>query len=332
MSIKKEIILYTISTDKFIKQQYGDEFQMKTTNKDTGLNPIRIWLLAIRPKTLPAAAAPVIVGTSIALGDHLFRLGPALASLLTALLLQIGSNLANDVFDFKKGSDTDERTGPMRVTHAGLLKPNQVMIGMCIIFIMAFLVGVYLTIVGGWPILAVGILAIISAVAYTGGPFPIGYHGLGEIFVFIFFGLVAVCGTYFVQAGTINAMTVWASIPVGLLITAILVVNNLRDIATDKKAGKKTLAVRMGKKATLIEYFLLIGISYLIPLIIWAVGLTSFVIILVWLSIPMIVPLIKDVTTKQGKPLNKTLANSARLGLIYAVLFSIGYLIDKLII
>jgi 1,4-dihydroxy-2-naphthoate octaprenyltransferase len=206
------------------------------------------------------------------------------------------------------------------------------MIGMCIIFIMAFLVGVYLTIVGGWPILAVGILAIRSAVAYTGGPFPIGYHGLGEIFVFIFFGLVAVCGTYFVQAGTINAMTVWASIPVGLLITAILVVNNLRDIATDKKAGKKTLAVRMGKKATLIEYFLLIGISYLIPLIIWAVGLTSFVIILVWLSIPMIVPLIKDVTTKQGKPLNKTLANSARLGLIYAVLFSIGYLIDKLII
>ncbi len=293
---------------------------------------IKIWILAIRPKTLPAAAAPVIVGTSIALGDQLFRLGPALASLLVALLLQIGSNLANDVFDFKKGSDTDERTGPMRVTHAGLLKPNQVLIGMWIVFVLAFIVGIYLTIVGGWPILAVGLLAIISAIAYTGGPFPIGYHGLGEIFVFIFFGLVAVCGTYYVQAETINSMALWASIPIGLLITAILVINNLRDIETDKKSGKKTLAVRMGKNATLIEYFLLLGFSYIIPLILWAKGLTSFVIMIVWLSIPMILPLVKDVTTKIGKPLNKTLADTARLGLIYAVLFSIGYLIDRLIL
>lgn len=297
------------------------------TGSMSNLSYLEIWYLAIRPKTLPAAASPVIVGISLALGNGVFRPGPAIAALLAALLLQIGSNLANDVFDFKRGTDTEERTGPLRVTQAGLLSPGQVMVGMLVVFALAALAGVYLIYQGGWPILLIGILAILSAVAYTAGPFPLGYHGLGDIFVFIFFGPVAVIGTYYVQAGAVSTLSLWASLPMGFLITAILVVNNLRDIETDKKAGKRTLAVRLGHRFTQLEYFFLLILSYLVPFIMQFSKEVSSWVLLSWLSLPLAFPLIYDVSARKGKSLNKTLAGTARLALIYAVLFSLGLVI-----
>lgn len=293
------------------------------------LSRFKIWMLAIRPKTLPAAMGPVIVGTSFAAGDGTFSLLPALAALLVALLLQIGSNLANDVFDFKKGKDTEERTGPLRVTQAGLLTPREVMRGMWIVFGLAFASGLYLTWVGGWVILTLGIAAIISAIAYTGGPFPLGYHGLGEVFVFIFFGPVAVCGTYYVQAGNVSPAAWWASLPVGFLITAILVVNNFRDLPQDKKTGKRTVAVRLGPTGTQWEYFILLAASFAVPLIMWLRGLASVWILFAWFSLPFVLPLLQDIRTKQGKPLNATLAGTARMGLIFSILLSVGYLLGK---
>jgi len=297
------------------------------TKSNKTLSRLNIWMLAIRPKTLPAAMGPVIVGTALAAGDQAFRIGPALAALLAALLLQIGSNLANDVFDFKKGSDTKERTGPLRVTQAGLLTPRQVMMGMWTVFALAFIIGTYLIWVGGWPILTIGILSIIFAIAYTGGPFPLGYHGLGEVFVFIFFGPVAVCGTYYVQAGSLAASAWWASLPMGFLISAILVVNNFRDLETDKKVGKRTLAVRLGPSGTQMEYFFFLAASGIVPLIMWLTHQTSGWILLAWLSVPFALPLIKDIRKKRGVPLNATLAGTARLSLVYSLLFSFGYLL-----
>jgi len=293
------------------------------------LTPLQIWLLAARPKTLPAAAVPVIVGTAVAVSEGVFRLGPALAALLGALLIQIGTNFANDVFDYKKGADTTERLGPLRVTQAGLLRPNQVMLGMWLTFGLAAVVGLYLVWVGGWPIVVIGLLSILSGIAYTGGPFPLGYNGLGDIFVFIFFGLIAVCGTYYVQAGTVSLAALWASIPIGLLATAILVVNNLRDIDTDRLAGKKTLAVRFGVAGARVEYVLLLALSYAVPLLMWLGGLAPLWVFLAWLSLPLSIPLIRLLYTKTGRPLNEGLAGTARLELIYGVLFSVGMILGK---
>ena len=206
------------------------------------------WILAMRPKTLPAAAAPVVVGAALAFADGRFDLLPALAAALGALLLQILSNFANDYSDYFRGADTTERIGPVRVTSSGLISPSQLRLGMIVVIALAVLVGLYLVWVGGWPILVAGVAAILAALAYTGGPFPFGYHGLGELFVFLFFGIVAVCGTYFVQAHNVTWGVLVAAVPVGLLVTAILVVNNYRDIDTDRRAGKRTLAVRLGRQ------------------------------------------------------------------------------------
>jgi 1,4-dihydroxy-2-naphthoate polyprenyltransferase len=288
---------------------------------------LQIWLLAARPKTLPAAAAPVIVGTAAAYSEGVFHLWPALAALLGALLIQIGTNFANDVFDFKRGADTSERLGPLRVTQAGLLAPHQVMIGMWITFGLAALIGLYLIMVGGWPIVIIGLLSILSGIAYTGGPFPLGYNGLGDVFVFIFFGLVAVCGTYYVQAGSVSALAVWAAIPIGALATTILVVNNLRDIETDRTAGKKTLAVRFGAKGAQLEYFFLLGLAYLVPLLMWLLGYSTPWVMLAWFSLPTVKPLIDKVLYGKGRLLNLALAGTARLELIYSFLFSIGLII-----
>ncbi len=252
---------------------------------DTKPSLFQIWWLAIRPRTLPAAASGVVMGSALAWHDGSFQLVPAIAALLVALLLQIGSNVANDVFDFERGADTSARQGPLRVTQAGLLTPAQVKRGMYIIFGLAALCGLYLASLRGWTVILIGIAAIISAVAYTGGPFPLGYYGLGDVFVFIFFGLAAVAGTYYVQVGTVSTAAWWMSVPVGLIITAILVVNNLRDLENDRKAGKYTLAVKFGEKATKIEYVLCVGIAYLILSVLvflsdracrWVVGLAFF--------------------------------------------------------
>ncbi len=285
---------------------------------------MKVWVLAARVRTLPAAAAPVIVGTGAAVGTGDFRLLPALAALVGALLLQIGANLANDVFDFERGADTADRLGPTRVTQAGLLTPRQVRAGMAFVFGLAALIGIYLVAVGGWAILLIGMAATLAALAYTGGPFPLGYHGLGELFVFLFFGLAAVCGTYLVQAGAVRAVAWGAAVPVGLLAVAIIVVNNLRDIGTDRAAGKRTLAVRLGERATRGEYLTLVAGAYLVPPLLWAAGVASGWAMLAWLSLPLVPPLVRRVLRERGRVLNGVLAGTARLELVYGLLLAVG--------
>ena len=230
----------------------------------------RVWLLASRLPTLPAAVVPVIVGSAVAFADGAFRPLVLLAALVSSLFIQIGTNFANDLFDFKKGADTEKRLGPTRVTQAGLLTVADVQRGMIITFGLAFLSGLYLVFVGGWPILAIGVLGIAAGILYTGGPWPLGYNGLGDVFVFLFFGVIAVGGTYYAHTGGITSEALVASLPVALLATAILVVNNLRDIETDRVAGKRTLAVRIGPAATRAQYALCVVVSYLVPLLLWS--------------------------------------------------------------
>lgn len=284
----------------------------------------KIWLLAARPKTLPAAAAPVIVGTALAWRDHSFAHGPAIAALLAALLLQIGANLANDVFDFYRGADRGERLGPTRVTQAGLLAPRQVLAGMWLVFGLAALIGGYLFWAAGWPVLVIGAASILAAFAYTGGPFPLGYYGLGDLAVFVFFGLAGVCGTYFVQAKTVTAAAVWAAVPMGLLTVNILVVNNLRDIENDRRAGKHTLAVRFGAAGARLEYALCLAGAYGILPLMWLAGIASPCALLAFLSLPKALQLARAVYTLQGRALNQTLAATGQLELLYGALLAAG--------
>lgn len=293
------------------------------------LRPPNVWVLASRPKTLPAAAAPVLVGAGAAIAAHRFAALPALAALLGALLFQIGANLANDVFDHKRGADTAERLGPTRVTQAGLIAPARVLAAMWLVFALSVPLGLYLAHVGGWPIIAVGITAIISAIAYTGGPYPLGYNGLGDVFVFLYFGLAAVAGTCYVAAGHVTLAAWLAAVPIGFLATAILVVNNLRDIATDTVAGKRTLAVRLGKRGTIAEYSLLMGLAYLAPLVILAVRAASAWVLLPWLSLPLAALLLKQVRTLEGRALNQVLGHTARLELVYGALLALGLALSR---
>jgi 1,4-dihydroxy-2-naphthoate octaprenyltransferase len=226
---------------------------------------LKYWLQAARPKTLSAAVAPVLVGAGLAAHHEVFELLPLLAALLGALLIQVGTNLANDYYDFVRGADTADRVGPARVTQAGLLAPDAVRRAMVLVLVAAMLPGAYLVSIAGWPIVWIGLVSIACAVLYTGGPAPLAYHGLGDVFVFVFFGLVAVGGTYYVQAGT-WPVDVWlAGAGVGALSTAVLVVNNLRDIETDARAGKRTLAVRLGRGGTQMEYVLLLALAAAVP-------------------------------------------------------------------
>ncbi len=286
---------------------------------------MQVWLLAARPKTLPAAVGPVLVGTALAYADGLFAWLPALAALLASLLLQIGSNFANDYFDHFKGADTADRQGPTRVTAAGLLSPQQMRLGIAVVFGLAALVGLYLIYVGGWPVLAAGAAAIVAALAYTGGPFPYGYYGLGELFVFLFFGLVAVLGTYYVQAGTVSGDAWLVALPVGMLITAVLIVNNYRDRFTDARAGKRTLAVLLGPRGARIEYGVALALAYAMPLLLaWRRG--------GWLLLPLLtLPLAwraaRELQTRDGRALNQTLAGTARLSLLFSVLLALGLVI-----
>ncbi len=300
-------------------------------NADTArLSLTQRWWIASRPKTLPAATVPVIVGTAAAFKDNHFQPGPALAALVGALLIQIGANFANDVFDYKKGADTAERLGPTRVTQAGMLTPNQVYLGMLVVFGLATLVGIYLVWVAGWAIILIGLFSIAAALAYTGGPFPLGYNGLGDIFVFIFFGLIAVCGTYFVQANVVAPLAWWCALPVGFLATAILVVNNLRDINTDRIAGKKTLAVRLGERGVRAEYALLVLLTYAVPPAMWLSGAAGPGVMLAWLSAPLAWPLWQTVAHLEGRILNKALAGTARLELVYGLLLAAGLVLSRL--
>jgi len=223
------------------------------------------WLQAIRPRTLPAAIAPVVVGAAMAGRWEVFSLGPAVAALVGALLIQVATNLANDYFDFLKGGDTEHRVGPTRVVQAGLLSPTAVWRATVLVLVAAAGVGTYLVWMGGWPILVVGLLALVCAVAYTGGPFPLAYHGLGDIFAFVFFGPVAVAGTVWVQGRVFHPEFLLAGAGVGALVTAILVVNNLRDRTTDADAGKRTTAVRFGLRGTRLFYLALLVMAAAVP-------------------------------------------------------------------
>jgi len=287
-------------------------------------NRFQIWWLAIRPRTLPAAAAGVFAGCALALHDHTFRPLPALAALLVALLLQIGSNLANDVFDFERGADSARNSGPLRVTQSGLLTPAQVKAGMISVFVLAGLIGLYLAFVAGWIVLLVGLAAIFSAIAYTGGPFPLGYYGLGDLFVFIFFGLACVAGTYFVQAGNVTPAAWCMSLPVGLIIVGILVVNNLRDLPTDLQAGKHTLAVLLGRRFARGEYLACLLVAFLCLPIFCALGLLPWSALLAWLAFPLAVRLTRVVFMQTGQALNAALAGTGQLALAFSLLFLVG--------
>ena len=285
---------------------------------------IQTWVLAARVPTLPAAVVPVLVGTAVAWSTGHFRLGPFVAALVASLLIQIGTNLANDYFDFRKGADTPDRLGPVRITQSGLMPPETVRTATIVVFGLAALLGVYLTIVGGLPILVIGLLSIAAGVLYTGGPWPLAYNSLGDITVFIFFGLVAVLGTTFLHVGTVDTAAVVYALPVAALVTAILVVNNLRDIATDRLVGKNTLAVRLGAAGTRIEYLLLLILAYLVPLLVWGVFGRSFWLMLPWLTLPLAVILLRTVFTQEGRPLNRALAGTGRLHLLFGLLWAVG--------
>jgi len=288
------------------------------------------WYIAIRPKTLPAAVAPVLVGTALAYADGRFAPLPALAALSVALLLQIGANLANDYYDYLKGVDRAGRQGPLRVAQSGLIPLPHLRRGMGLTFALAAVVGSFLIAVGGWPILALGAAAITAAITYSGGPYPFGSYGLGDLFVFLFFGLVAVGGTYYVQALRLTTTALLAATSMGLLATAILVVNNLRDLETDRQAGKRTLAVLMGDRLTRLEYTLLLAIAYALLLLLRPAGHWSIGLLLPWLSLPTALRLIRALHQSPGGPaLNRLLAGTARLELLFGLLLSTGLALTR---
>lgn len=289
--------------------------------------PLSTWIQAARPRTLPAAAAPVLVATALAWRDGVFQPLAALACLLISLLMQIGANFANDLFDHERGADTPDRLGPPRVTATGQVSPSQMRLALVVIFGLAALLGLYLITLRGWPVLVLGIAIIAAALAYTGGPFPYGYNALGDVFVFLSFGVAAVCGTYYVQAGAVTPAAWWASVPMGLLIVNILVVNNTRDIPTDGKTNKRTLAVLLGREAMRTEYLACLLGAYLVPLGLWVFGLASWGILLAWLSLPQAVAIYREFSRAEGRALNITLARTAQLALLYAVLLSLGVLL-----
>ncbi len=293
---------------------------------------MRIWLMASRPRTLPAAVAPVLVGTAaaVAVSDEL-RVGAFVAALVGSVLIQIGTNLANDYSDAKRGADTVDRLGPVRVTSAGLVTPRRVLVATYVAFAFAIACGIYLATVAGPVIIAVGIVSIAAGVLYTGGPRPYGYAGLGEFFVFLFFGLVAVNGSYYVQLEELDRLPFGLSISIGALATAILVVNNIRDIETDRRAGKNTLAVRIGRDNARRLYVALLGLAYLaLPVTIAAAdGDASWWALLGFASLPLAIPAAKPVMTRtDGPSLNEALAKTGALLGGFALLVSAGLLLS----
>jgi 1,4-dihydroxy-2-naphthoate octaprenyltransferase len=292
------------------------------------LSAIRLWLVAARPRTLPAAVAPVLVGTSLAIGEGTFRPLAFACALLGSVFIQIGTNLSNDYSDARRGADTEDRLGPVRVTAGGLMPPRQVLIGTYIAFGLAVLAGVYLIAIAGWQLLVVGAASILAGVLYTGGPRPYGYEGLGEIFVFLFFGVVAVVGSYFVQTEHLRWEAFALSVPVGLLAAAILLVNNIRDADTDRRAGKRTLAVRLGRDRARALFVACIGGAFAsVPVVaLFGRGISPLV-LLALLAAPLAVPLVRTVRTRtDGPSLNEALARTGALLAVFSLLLSIGLL------
>lgn len=284
------------------------------------------WILASRLKTLPAAISPVLVGVSLAIHDGEFKPFIAFMTLLAAVLIQIGANFANDVYDFLKGSDREDRLGPTRATQSGLIPPENMKKGMCLVFAMAICVGFYLASIGGWPIVWIGLASIASAIAYTGGPYPLGYHGWGDVFVFIFFGIIAVPGTYYLQSGIVSYDSILLGIPLGALSTAILIVNNLRDADTDIKSDKRTLAVRLGKPFVKIEYIVMMVIAFATPIYILQFW-DEFSLYIILFLLPISIQHIQSLYTKTGEALNEVLVDTAKFLFHFSLLLSIGLIL-----
>ncbi|TQQ82660.1 1,4-dihydroxy-2-naphthoate polyprenyltransferase [Halonotius terrestris] len=305
----------------------------------SNLSRTQAWVAAARPQTLPAAAAPVIVGVGLAVNDGVFAPLPAVAAFIGAALIQIGTNFANDYYDAIQGADTDDREGFTRVTQSGLIEPGRVKAAMYLTFAAAVVVGSYLVYIGGVPILIIGLLSVVSGIAYTGGPYPLGYHGLGDLFVFVFFGVIAVTGTYYVQAaavlaaplattipaGTVTLEAFVASLPIAAISTNILVVNNIRDKAEDETTGKRTLAVRFGYSFSRAEYIGLFGLAYLVPVWLWLATDFSTTVLLPLLTLPIAARVAETVRTEtSGAALNPALETTGKLLAGYALLFGVG--------
>lgn len=286
------------------------------------------WYLAARPKTLWASVGPVLIGTAMAYSDGGFHALSALAALFIALFIQIGANFANDYFDFIHGADTHDRLGPMRLTQAGHIEPQTMKRAYLLMFGLAFVLGLYLIWRGGWPVLLIGIASILFGILYTGGPLPLGYIGLGDLFAFLFFGPVAVAGTYYVQTLHINWTVIIAGFGPGFISTAILVVNNFRDRETDKRTGKRTLATLFSPNFSRIEYVLMIALAALLPVGLWLnSGQHPYAIISALILIPAY-PLFKILFKNDSGPIfNEVLAGTGKLMLLYGLLFSIGWVI-----
>jgi len=289
---------------------------------------IKIWVEAARPKTLAAAFVPVLVGASIAYRTDDLNLIASIVALTCAFLIQIGTNFANDYFDFVKGADTKERIGFTRATSSGLIAPKTMLNATIFTMFLAFILGLYLVWIGGWQVFLIGILSLIFGILYTGGPFPLGYNGLGDIFVFLFFGIVAVMTTFYVNALYWSEASFWASLAVGALCTNILVINNLRDIEQDSKSGKKTLGVLLGEKALKIEYSLMLALAFAIPPHFYFQLGYSIWIFIPFVSIPLIVPSLRSVWFETDKRnLNAELERTAKYMAVFGFLFSIGILV-----
>ncbi|MFP8952178.1 1,4-dihydroxy-2-naphthoate polyprenyltransferase [Natrialbaceae archaeon A-arb3/5] len=302
----------------------------------------KAWVMAARPQTLPAAAAPVIVGTGLAIHADVFSLLPAVMAFVGAALIQVGTNFANDYYDAIKGADTDDREGFTRVTQAGIIPAEQVKLATIVTFGLAIVSGTYLVYVGGLPILVVGLVSVLCGWAYTGGPYPLGYHGLGDLFVFVFFGLVAVVGTFYVQAadvltesppmtipaGTVPLEAVLVSLPVAALSTAILVVNNVRDKETDAETGKRTLAVRLGYRWSRAEFLALLALAYLTPVLLWLAEGFDLGVLLPAITLPYAAMIARTVCTRtDGEALNPALEETGKLLAVFSVLFAVGLVV-----
>jgi 1,4-dihydroxy-2-naphthoate octaprenyltransferase len=294
------------------------------------MSAVRIWLMASRLRTLPAAIAPVLVGTALAGFEHAFHPLRFVAALFGAIFIQVGTNLSNDYSDARRGADADDRLGPVRVTAGGLVPPSQVLVATYVSFGLAVLAGIYLIVVAGWLLLAIGAASILAGVLYTGGPRPYGYAGLGEAFVFLFFGVVAVAGSYYVQVTHLEWEAFALSVPVGLLAAAILVVNNVRDIDSDRRADKRTLAVKLGRERTRVMFAVTVYAAYPLALVTWLAGPLTAWVALSWLSLPLAAALVRIVRTRtDGPSLNGALARSGMLQLCFCLLLSAGLLLSR---
>ena len=291
--------------------------------------PLALWVTAARPRTLAAAIAPVVVGTALAISEGEFRPLAFVCALIGSLFIQIGTNLSNDYSDARRGADTEDRLGPVRVTAGGLMPPQRVLVGTYVAFGVALAAGAYLVALAGPVLLAVGLVSILAGILYTGGPRPYGYEGLGELFVFLFFGVVAVGGSYYVQTEELRWEALALSVPIGLLAAAILVVNNVRDIDTDRRAGKRTLAVRLGRARARRLFAVLVGISFAAPPAVWLAGGLSAWLLLALLAVPIAIALVRSVSTRTDGPgLNAALARAGQLLAVFSALLAAGTILS----